>query len=101
MYLSKTACVHGRYEQFPESRGIVCVRNAEHGFLSVEQPTCSVDGGGFGFVVVVAVLAGFLLVQQGGHLLFPFHVFRSSGGGESILKHDKNLIFSLKKAKEN
>lgn len=95
MYLPKIKCVYSRYEQCLNNGNIIFVQNANHCFLSVKQPTCSVDGGGFSVFVVVVLVGLFSLSPRRGHF-FSFYVFRSWGDRESILKHYKHPIFSLR-----
>lgn len=95
-------CLQSRYEQFLNSRSIVFVQNAKHCFLSVELPTCPVDYGRFLFCCSCSCLGWFVFFESTkGPLFIFFQVLRSSSGGLYILKHYKNLIFSLKKQKEN
>lgn len=92
-------CLHSRYEQFLNS--IVSVQNAKHCFLSIELPTCSADHGRFSFCCSCGCLGWFVFLESTkGPLFIFFQVLRSSGGGLSILKHYKNLTFSLKSKKE-
>lgn len=76
MYQPRPKCIYSRYEQFLNNGNIIFVPNAKHCLLSVKQPTCSVDDGGFSVFVVVVLVGLFSLSLPRGHF-FPFYVFRS------------------------